>query len=127
MISRAKRPFLVVFCVACLGAERASFDAHGPDPGRDYMYIPPDLSPNTLLYHSFGRGPVEPEINRLRASFGARSGRLAAGFTERELAVEQGHRGLSLGAVEIPRREFVERLDKWCESGGHSGSWKDEP
>lgn len=29
----------------------------------------------------------------------------------------------SLGAVEIPRAEFVERLNEWCESGGRVGNW----
>ena len=33
---------------------------------------------------------------------------------------------VSLGAVEIPRREFVGRLEEWCESGGRGGKWSNE-
>ena len=46
-----------------------------------YLYIPPSLAGNVILYHSFSRGAGRAEIDRLGGRVAAAKGKLVAGLT----------------------------------------------
>ncbi|MEJ1298850.1 MAG: leucyl/phenylalanyl-tRNA--protein transferase [Candidatus Sedimenticola sp. (ex Thyasira tokunagai)] len=48
------------------------------------------------------------------------------GYRMIDCQIHSAHLG-SLGAEEIPRSEFSDLLEKWCETPGKTGSWQDMP